>query len=619
MTRSKAAEIAKRAHPGRPRTEPIGFAHRFVILCRSEIKVQAGERLRWPNAKYRDDPVGFARDILGVDPWSGQIKILEAIRDHKRVAVRSGHKVSKSHSAAILAQWFCCSWPDARVVMSSTTSRQVDAILWLEVSKLIARGGRCLACKAEYQAMLDAGVHQLDADERLPKPCPHSSMILQAGDELGRMAKTGLKTADFRSITGFTAKQAEGVAGISGKNLLYIVDEASGVPDEIFEAIEGNRAGGARIVLFSNPTRTDGEFYEAFHKKKELYHGIRISSAETPNVVEGRVVIPGLAEREWVEEKKLEWGEDSPQYKVRVEGEFPIGEDGRIFTIKAILTAEQLWPEVEADGRLFVGFDPSGEAGTGDEMAFVPRRGRKAMRIDIHRGLNEYEALLELLLLLVDLRDDGEKPVVVVDVEGEVGAKVLKALREYEEEAPQDSKLREFLDANKGHALGAFIGGSKQVHFEIVAVRASERVKSKAKAKTYHRLRDWLAGNLAEWLRGEPGQDNGGAIPEDAKLSAELHCLVWVKVDGGPLQLMPKTEIRKILGRSPDRYDALALSVWEPRWLHDDGEDDAPPTPPPALTTFAAPARRVHEDDGDDSDGGAMDPYARPIDPHGRR
>jgi phage terminase large subunit len=602
MTRAKAAEIQRRTHPGRPRKEPIGFARRIVILCRSEITVQAGERIRWPASKYRDDPVGFARDILGVDPWSKQIEILEALRDHARLAVRSGHKVSKSHSMAIAALWFVSSWPDARVVMTSTTSRQVDAILWLELSKLVARGGRCLVCKAEYQSMLDTGVHQLDADERIPKPCPHSSLILQPGDELGRLAKTGLKTADFRDISGFTAKQAEGVAGISGKNLLYLVDEASGVPDEIFEAIEGNRAGGARIGLFSNPTRTDGEFFEAFHKKAELYHCIRVSSADTPNVVEGRVVIPGLAEREWIEEKKREWGETSPQYKVRVEGEFPVGEDGRIFTLQAILDAERRWEDAEADGRLNVGFDPSGEAGTGDEMALCPRRGMRALRIDVHRGLDEYAALLTLLELLAELRNEGEIPAVKVDAEGDVGAKTLRAMREYEAGCEPGSKLREFLDEHPAHPLRNFIGAGK-VLFDIVVVRASERSRAN---KSFHRLRDRLCGELADWIRA------GGAIPEDVKLSAELHVLVWSKVDDGPLQLLSKLEIRKILGRSPDRYDALALAVWEPMWIREE-ETAADSAPQP----LAARSVVVDDDSSDDRRGGQIDPYSGAIDPYG--
>jgi len=588
----------------------VTFGRRLATLLRADLKVRAGERIKWPSSKYRDDPVAFAHDILGVEPWSKQVEILEAVRDHKRVAIRSGHKTGKSNSAGILALWFYCSWPDARVVMSSTTSRQVDTILWRELSMLRSRGGRCLECKREYQALLDAGVHQLDADEKLPKPCVHSALI---DGEIGRLARTGMRSDDFRTISGFTAKEAEAVAGISGKNLLFIIDEASGVPDEIFEAIEGNRAGGARIVLFSNPTKTVGEFFEAFHKKAELYKGIKVSSKETPNVVQGRTVIPGLAEREWCEEKGKEWGESSPQYRVRVEGDFPIGEDGRIFTLQAILEGEQRWPEVEAEGRLWVGFDPAGEAGTGDEMCLCPRRGRKAIRFDVHRGLDEYGSLLELLLLLVELREDGEKPVVVIDAEGEVGAKVLTALRDYEEGAPRDSKLREFLNADSESALHKFLG-AKHVPFDLVTVRSSERAK--AKGKIYHRLRDRLCGNLADWLRGDPGKDNGGAIPEDAKLSAELHVLVWDKVDDGPLRLIEKREIRKILGRSPDRYDALALSVWEPMWTRDEEADDSAPAQP--ARAEAAPAGR-REPEAYDDDVHALDPYAGKIDPYGGR
>lgn len=611
MTTSRRDEVRRRALGGAP-SRGATFESRIALRIRAELALKAGERIKWPSAKYRDDPVAFTRDILGSDPWSRQIEIMEAMRDHPRVAVRSGHKIGKSNLIGSIALWFYCSWPDARVVMSSTTSRQVDQILWREVSMLHARGGRCVDCKRELRALMDGGMHQIEAEERIPKPCHHSALI---DGELGRLARTGMRSEDFRTISGFTAKEAEAVAGISGRNLLFLIDEASGVPDVIFEAIEGNRAGGARIALFGNPTKADGELYDAFESKSELYHGITVSSEETPNVIEGRVVIPGLATREWIEEKKQEWGENSPQYRVRVKGLPPVGEDGRIFSLQSILDAERLWPEIAAEGRLHVGFDPAGEAGTGDEMCLCPRRGRKAIRYDIHRGLDEYGSLLELLLLLVELREDGEKPVVKVDVEGEVGAKVLTALRDYEEDAPRDSKLREFLNANRGHPLHNFLAG-KHVAFELVTVRASERAK--AKAKVYHRLRDRLCGNLADWLRGDPGQDNGGAIPEDAKASAELHCLVWDKVDDGPLRLLDKREIRKILGRSPDRYDALALAVWEPRWIQDDEEAAAEPT----AAVQAAPAptgqRRPRDDDGGDGPGG-IDPYSGAIDPYGGR
>jgi hypothetical protein len=69
----------------------------------TELQRTAAERLleRWGNS-----PDVFAVDVLGISPWSKQVELLRAVAAHDRVAVRSGHKVSKSNSAAILALWF---------------------------------------------------------------------------------------------------------------------------------------------------------------------------------------------------------------------------------------------------------------------------------------------------------------------------------------------------------------------------------------------------------------------------------------------------------------------------------------------------------------------------------
>jgi hypothetical protein len=79
----------------------------------------------------------------------------------------------------------------------------------------------------------------------------------------------------------------------------------------------------------------------------------------------------------------------------------------------------------------------------------------------------------------------------------------------------------------------------------------------------YDRIRDELAANLEIWFR------DGGAILEDAKLARELHVLEWMFTQRGRVKLVQKDKLRKILGRSPDRYDALAMSVWEPLSLAD--------------------------------------------------
>ena len=88
---------------------------REVLTFRSDLRAALAEQMRarthvaWPSPRYRDDPVRFFREVLGVDPWHKQIEIIQAVRAHKRVAVKSGHKVSKSHTAAGIARGFWCS------------------------------------------------------------------------------------------------------------------------------------------------------------------------------------------------------------------------------------------------------------------------------------------------------------------------------------------------------------------------------------------------------------------------------------------------------------------------------------------------------------------------------
>jgi phage terminase large subunit len=472
------------------------------LMARSDVLLpRPKDSLVWPSSRYRQDPVAFFREVLGVSPHPKQIAIIESIRDNKRVAVASGHKIGKSCLLAGIALWFYCAYPDARVVMSSTTSRQVDAILWRELRMMHARAK-----------------HKIDGE-------PHE------------LARSGLKSPDFREITGFTAREAEAVAGISGANLLYLIDEASGVPDLIFEAIEGNRAGGARIVMMSNPTRTDGRFYDAFDTKKAFWQTFQVSSEEVADLG-----IPGLATREWIDEMRLEWGEDSAFYKIRIKGQFVVGEEGKIISLHTITQAELRWHDTQPDGRLYVGLDPAGPGGMGDETVFATRRGRKILSLTAMRGLSEEGILVHLLGVLRQHAHARELPVVVLDREGEVGAKVWAVLRAYSFTHPEA--------------------------FELVGVRSSGM--SPDPRRTLDRVRDELWANLRDWLK------EGGAVPQDTKLSKELHAPDWALDSHNRQKATDKKELRKMLGRSPDRADAVALAVWECA-APGDGQGDGPP------------------------------------------
>lgn len=515
MTTSTALEVRKRGRPRRDERERQYFADTLVARINEDLLYST--HLRFPSPKYRARPVEFCREILGVAPWHKQVEVLEAVRDYDRVAVAAGHKVSKSHTAACVALGWFCSYEDSRCVMTSTTSRQVDQILWRELRMVRARSGRCVECKEADPEGL-----------RIPRPCPHSTLI---EGEQGELARTGLKALnDFREVVGFTAREAEAVAGISGRHLLYIVDEASGVPDEIFEAIEGNRAGGAKLLLLGNPTKNTGEFFRAFHSKKHLYHCIRISSEETPNVVQGRVVIPGLATRAWIDEKREEWGEDSALYKVRVKGEHALEEEGRMFNLHMITESEQRWEITPPAGRLYIGVDPAGDSGKGDESGFCVRRGLKMLALRVKLGMTAEQHVTYLVHTMVEFRLPREIPVLVVDQNGPIGYKLVRLLNDYLDQYPNS--------------------------FELVPIDSSR--KAVRQPKVYKRVRDELAVNLRAWMR------DGGALLEDVKLEAELHALELNQNADGFYRLISKDELLKILGRSPDRYDAVALAVWEP-------------------------------------------------------
>lgn len=529
------------AHEVRARTRPRAKTLRADFANHAAAVLEEAASQAWPSEDYAADPVRFSREVLGAEPYDAQIEIAEAVRDHKRVAVSSGHKVGKSYVAAWLALWFYCSFPEARVVMSSTTSRQVDQILWREVRRF------------------------------------HKRATVPIGGDLHELARSGLKADDFREIVGFTAREAEAVAGISGAHLLYVLDEASGIPDEIFEAIEGNRAGGARLVMFSNPTRTEGEFYEAFFAKAAHYRTFRLSSEDTPNVREGRVVVPGLAVREWIDEKREEWGEDSPLYKIRVKGEHVLSETGKIISVHLIGEAEARWYESipSDDDRLFLGIDPAGPGHAGDETAIAVRRGKKILAIYTWRGLDESGILAHALGVAKEFRRPREIPVFVVDREGPIGVAAYGFMRAHA--------------ATHGDV-------TDETAIEVFGVRSSD--KAIRQPHLYDRVRDELWANLVAWLRDD------GAIPEDTKLAKELHAPEWVGQITGKLKATPKADIKAALGRSPDRADACALAAWTPTAASTPPPDNGAPTPS-APEPSAAPSMREYSPRTP-----SLDPYA---------
>lgn len=487
------------------------------FLARAVDPVVAAEAgAAWPQTKWQQKPIEFCTEVLGVRLTPKQQDIALSVRDGVKTATASGQKTGKTKIEICLALWFYCSFAGARVTMTANTKSQVRRVIWRELR----------------ETLRTSKVH-ID----------------------GVLAKTpegGFKAEDGREILGFTVSVVEAVSGTSGANMLFCVDEASALSPAMAEAIEGNMAGGAKMLWIGNPTRSEGPFFDAFHAKKEFWKTHELSSEEVAEWQEGEGIrIPGLANRATIETWALEYGTDSPFYQVRVLGKFLRNETGKVITLDAITRAQERYEEAVDEGILSIGLDPAGPGTAGDETAFAVVRGCKLLALFVFRGLTEDAIQTHLLGLLVTYRRDGEIPHVTIDSEGPIGSALFGRFRELSERMSRETPAQ---------------------GWEVYAVKASS--PARREPMIYERTREEVFAMLAKWMAT-------GAIPLDHKLEAELHAPDWQGTVMGKLRLTSKEDLRAKLGRSPDRADALALAVWSPTvaWV-DTGADERPEIAP---------------------------------------
>lgn len=431
--------------------------------------------------------------------WHRQVEMLEAIRDQDRVAVRAGRKVSKSTTAVVAALWWAVT-RKGKVFMTSMTHSQIKDILWSELRTIVE--------KSEFS------FRNIPLDP-----------------------KTGFRPRHGGSIVGRTADNRENMQGYSGADTLYLVDEASGMDRTIFEAIDGNTAGGGKIVLMGNPTRTAGIYYDAFHRNRKEWHGIRISSRESPNVVEDRIVIPGLAVKSWVDKQDEKFGKDDPYVRVHVDGEFPGSGTNTVINLAMSEAAQERWAGTPAVGRLELGVDVARMGG--DESVVYPRRGLKAFKPIAERSTDTFD-VVNMVLRAIELHGHaGERPLVKVDVIG-IGAGVYDVL---------NKQHRDKLDA---------------APINVAEAPTAEPDPDEG-IPGYAQLRDQIWFALRDWIKA------GGSFPPDEDTHGDVIAPVYKFNARGRYKVSSKDEIRELISRSPDRADALGLSVYTP--------------PPPLITS----------------------------------
>ena len=135
------------------------------------------------------------------------------------------------------------------------------------------------------------------------------------------------------------------MAGVHAKHVLLIADEASGVPDEVFEAGSGSMSThGAITVLTGNPVRTTGLFYDTHHKLKANWWTYKVSCEDSPRV--SQQFIDDMADR---------YGDESNAFRVRVLGEFALADEDTL--IGRNLVEAAVGRDIEPVGPVVWGLD----------------------------------------------------------------------------------------------------------------------------------------------------------------------------------------------------------------------------------------------------------------------
>lgn len=457
-------------------------------------------------ARWKDDPAGFARTVLGSTWWRAQTEIAGCVARHRRVAVKAANGVGKTYLAADLVLWFLYCHTPSIVLTTAPTWRQVEVLLWEEIRRRFHMAN----ARAEH----DPTARRLD----------------------GSLSLTRLKIGDGHFAMGVSTDESVRFQGFHAENLLIVLDEACGVPNEIWEAIEGVCVGANnRVLAISNPLAPTGRFYELFSSRG--WKTLTLSALVHPNVrrSRGQERIPGAVTRDAVRERIEAWCEATEEesaetfvwegkryrpngaFRARVLGEFPTSAEDSLFALDWIEKAMASEATPEPDGRRVLAVDVARFGG--DETVWALRQGNVVTRLIAAHGLDTMQVAARTRLLAETERAEA----VVVDEVG-IGAGVVDRLWE--------ERIVGLVPVN----FGARPMGGPQEEDRYLNLRA----------QTYWRLRAALRQGT---LR----------LPHDARLTAQLASLRYEFTAMGQIQIESKDAMRRRGLDSPDRADALAM------------------------------------------------------------
>ena len=313
--------------------------------------VIADLRSRSKKEVYRTDPVLWAKEVLGKHMWSKQQEIANSVVENSHTAVVSCNGAGKSGLAGMLAVWWVAVHDpyDVAVICSAPTYVQIARVLFTEI-------------KANYDLAKGNGV-------TLPG---HINQSQEWKLDDGYVMAWGRRPADKDLVSSFQ--------GIHRRYVMVILDEAGGIPEDLYTATEAvTNTEGARVLAIGNPDNRGTPFHQIW-LKDPTWNKIKISAYDTPNFTEERHTVPAallplLIQPAWVEKQKISWGVDSARFKSKVLAEFPDEADNAFFSQSNIDRAIDTVIEDDMEQRAVLGVDVA-RFGEDDSVVYINRGGR---------------------------------------------------------------------------------------------------------------------------------------------------------------------------------------------------------------------------------------------------
>lgn len=464
----------------------------MMMKLKKNKQLSRSDFFKIKSPQYRKDIALFAKEVLQFEPDEWQKAVFKDIAISNKVTVKSGQGVGKTSTEAVILLWFLCCFPFPRIVATAPTKQQLHDVLWSEVAKWQAKS-------------------------------PLLSNIL-------KWTKTYIYMIGYEKrwfAVARTATKPENMQGFHEDNMLFIVDEASGVADPIMEAILGTLSGkNNKLLMCGNPTKTSGVFFDSHTVDRSIYKCHTVSSADSPRT-----------SKENIESLIRKYGAESNVVRVRVYGNFPLQEDDVFIPLSLIENSIMSEPQLREEiNTIDIGCDV---ARFGDDKTVIGFKiDGKVEFYKRHQGQDTMRTAADISFLgqsLIDKYKFKYKIPIKVD-DGGVGGGVVDRLRQIKRSNPHQYWWMEIIPVKFGVRI-------KHKYFYDSTTYMMNVVKS-------------LLNNIDE--EGKK-KDIELILPNDNDLVGQLSTRKYGMTDNSKIKIESKDEMKKRGLTSPDEADCVLL------------------------------------------------------------